>query len=304
MSDSRLKDATLHAEKLVRDEKLELPVNLIALAQSRGILVEAKPATTKGVSGMLLRAGDNFAICYATHIKSKGFQRFSIAHESGHFFLPDHPEHVFSGGKTIHEPQAGFGSRDPIELEADHFAAGLLMPSHLFKSEAGKFSDGFEAIENLANLCQTSLTASAIRYAELTDAAIAVVISTGTSVDYCFTSRAMCGIRGYKHPIKGSALPRDSLTRDFNQTEINIIGGLQDNGVADVIDWFHADDEIDAAEEVVGLGDYGKTLTIICAELPDDDNEVEDMTQCCSLKRVHPEPVEGCMGFDKLSPNG
>ena len=28
------------------------------------------------------------------------------------------------------------------------------------------------------------------------------------------------------------------------------------------------------------------------------------LTQCCSLKRVHPEPVEGCMGFDKLSPNG
>ncbi len=278
MFDNRLRDATQHAEKLVRDEKLELPINLMALAKSHDILVEAKPNTVKGVSGMLLRVGDNFAICYATHIKSSGFQRFSIAHELGHFFLAGHPEQVFSGGKLTHESQAGFGSRDQIELEADHFASGLLMPSHLFELEAGKYSDGFTAIEKLADRCQTSLTASAIRYAELTDAAVAVVVSTGASVDYCFASRAMRGISGFKHPLKGSVLARDSLTRDFNQTESNITGAKREDDEADMLAWFRVDEEIDATEEVVGLGDYGKTLTIICAELPDDDDEVDDMT--------------------------
>lgn len=278
MSDSRLKDATLHAEKLVRDERLTLPIDLMALAKSHDILVEAKPETAKGVSGMLLRAGDNFAICYATHIKSDGFQRFSIAHELGHYFLAGHPEHVFSGGKVIHESQAGFGSRDPIELEADHFAAGLLMPSHLFKSEAGKYSDGITAIEKLADRCQTSLTASAIRYAELADAAVAVVVSTGSSVDYCFASRSMRSIRGYKHPLKGSTLPRDTLTRDFNQTESNVIGAQREESDADLIAWFRADDEIDASEEVIGLGGYGKTLTIITADLSDDVDDEDDTT--------------------------
>lgn len=277
MSDTRFKDATLHAEKLVRDEKLELPIDLFSVAKSRDILVEAKPESAKGVSGMLLRAGDNFAIGYATHIKSNGFQRFSIAHELGHYFLAGHPEHVFSGDKLIHESHAGFGSGDQIELEADHFAAGLLMPSHLFKAEAGKFSDGFTAIEKLAERCQTSLTASAIRYAELTDAAIAIVISTGPTVNYCFASRSMRGIRGYKHPVKGSVLPRDSLTRTFNQTENNILSAERDDDSADLIAWFRADDEIEASEEVIGLGDYGKTLTIICAEVPDDDDDVDDM---------------------------
>jgi Zn-dependent peptidase ImmA (M78 family) len=278
MSDSRLKNATLHAEKLVLDEKLELPIDLLALANSRDILVEAKPETARGVSGMLLRAGDNFAIGYATHIKSEGFQRFSIAHELGHYFLAGHPEHVFSGGKFMHESQAGFGSRDPIELEADHFAAGLLMPSHLFKYEAGKYSDGFTAIEQLADRCQTSLTASAIRYAELTDAAVAVIISTGSSVDYCFASNAMRNIKGYKHPIKGSVLPRDSLTRTFNQTKSNVISSQRADDEADLIAWFHADAEIDASEEVIGLGDYGKTLTIITTEFPDVDDDCDDMT--------------------------
>ncbi len=270
MSDSRLKDATLHAEMIVRDEKLELPIDLMALAKSRDILVEAKPAA-KGVSGMLLRVGDNFAIGYATHIKSTGFQRFSIAHELGHYFL-GHTDSMFRGGKTVHESQAGFGSRDQTELEADHFAAGLLMPTDLFKAEAGKHSDGFTAIEKLAALCQTSLTASAIRYAELTDAAVAVIISTGSSVDYCFASRSLRGIRGYRHPLKGAVLPRDSLTRGFNQTASNITNAQREDDEADLIAWFRAEDEIEACEEVVGLGEYGKTLTIITAELPDEDD--------------------------------
>lgn len=278
MSDTRLKDATLHAEKLVRDEKLELPIDLIALAKSRDILVEAKAESSKGVSGMLLRVGNNFAIGYATHIKSKGFQRFSIAHELGHYFLAGHPEHVFDGSKVLHESHAGFGSGDQIELEADHFAAGLLMPSHLFKTEAGKYSDGFTAIEKLAERCEASLTASAIRYAELTDAAVAVVISTGPAVNYCFTSRAMRSIRGYMHPLKGSVLPRDSLTRVFNQTESNIFTAQREDDSTDLIAWFRTDNEIDASEEVVGLGDYGKTLTIITAEFPNEDEESDDMT--------------------------
>ena len=86
MSDARNRDAALHAEKLVRDEKLELPIDLLSLAKSRDILVEPKPNTAKGVSGMLLRAGNNFAIGYATHINSEGFQRFCVAHELGHYF--------------------------------------------------------------------------------------------------------------------------------------------------------------------------------------------------------------------------
>lgn len=278
MSDIKLRDATQQAEKLVKDEKLELPIDLIALAKSRDILIEAKAESAKGVSGMLLRVGNNFSIGYATHIKSKGFQRFSIAHELGHFFLPGHSEHVFSGGKVVHESHAGFGSGDQIELEADHFAAGLLMPSYLFKAEAGKYSDGFTAIQKMAELCETSLTASAIRYAELTDAAIAVVISTGSSVNYCFSSLTMRGISGYKHPLKGSVLPRESLTRTFNQKESNIVTAQREDDCADLIAWFRADDEMDASEEVIGLGDYGKTLTIITADIPDQDDEVEDMT--------------------------
>lgn len=273
MSELKLRGAELIAEKLVKDEKLTLPIDILSIAEKREILVEPKPASAMGVSGMLIRVGNGFAIAYATHIRSEGFQRFSIAHELGHYFLEGHPESVFRGGQVVHESHAGFGSGNQIELEADHFAAGLLMPSHLFKVEAGKYSDGFEAIENLAGVCKTSLTASAIRYAEFTDAAIAVVVSTGSSVDYCFASQAMRSAKGYRHLKKGSLLPRESLTRGFNQNSSSITSAKRDADDTDLQYWFQTDAEIDASEEVVGLGDYGKTLTIITADIPDEDDQ-------------------------------
>lgn len=271
MNELKLRGAERVAEKLVRDENLTLPVDILSIAEKREILVEPKPASAKGVSGMLIRAGDSFAIAYATHIRSEGFQRFSIAHELGHYFLDGHPDSVFRGGQMVHESHAGFGSGDQIELEADHFAAGLLMPTHLFKAEAGRYADGFEAIEQLAGVCKTSLTASAIRYAELTDAAIAVVVSTGSSVDYCFASSAMRQAKGYRHLKKGAVLPRGSLTRGFNQDLSNVTSAKRDADNTDLLHWFHTDEEIDASEEVVGLGDYGRTLTIITADIPDED---------------------------------
>ena len=74
--------------------------------------------------------------------------------------------------------------------------------------------------------------------------------------------------------MSGAVLPRDSLTREFNQTASNISDAKRGDDDADLIAWFHADDEIDANEEVIGLGEYGKTLTIITADLPDaDDSE-------------------------------
>ena len=272
MSDVSLRDAEQLAEQVVRDSGLTLPVDVLGLAQSNGILVSAKPAATMGVSGMLVRSGDDFAIGYATHVRSEGFQRFSIAHELGHFFLPGHPEHIFSGG-SVHESRAGFASGDPIELQADHFAAGLLMPSALFAKEAAKYSDGFTAIENLADICKTSLTASAIRYSEITDAALAVIVSSRSSVEYCFLSPAMRRVKGLVFLKKGSVLPRESLTRTFNQTPENVSAGRREDDTTDLQAWFRCDEELEASEEVVGLGDYGKTLTVITADVGDDDND-------------------------------
>jgi hypothetical protein len=74
-------------------------------------------------------------------------------------------------------------SADPYELEADNFAAGLLMPLALCRRLIARHDTGLAAIEALATDCRTSLTATAIRFAELTDDAVVVVISSRNTID-------------------------------------------------------------------------------------------------------------------------
>ncbi len=97
---------------------------------------------------MLIRLNDQFCIAYATHIKSIGFRRFSVAHELGHYFLEGHVDAIFTDG-PVHEFHAGFLSTVNYELEADHFAARLLMPNALFYSALRGVADGLAAIESL-----------------------------------------------------------------------------------------------------------------------------------------------------------
>lgn len=62
------------AVSVLEDDGIDsLPVKPVEIAERRGILVEPKPATGGGVSGMLVKVGDAFAIAYATHVASEGF---------------------------------------------------------------------------------------------------------------------------------------------------------------------------------------------------------------------------------------
>jgi hypothetical protein len=100
--------ATLAAEQIVKGLGIvKLPVDPKAIARGRGIDVVAKPMENEGVSGMLVRYGNEFAIAYATHHENEGFENFSVAHELGHYFLPGHAEAVIAGDTGSHASRAG-----------------------------------------------------------------------------------------------------------------------------------------------------------------------------------------------------
>jgi Zn-dependent peptidase ImmA (M78 family) len=268
---ARLKRAQLQAEQVIRDEEIKsLAVDVMEIAEKRGILVQGKPPTATGVSGMLVRAGDEFGILYATHISSIGFQRFSIAHELGHYFLEGHIDHVLPKDGT-HVSEAGFTSSDPFELEADYFAASLLMPSALFQAELRKANDGLEAIETLSDKCITSLTATAIRYSELTRSAAAVIVSTGGYVNYCRLSESIKSLKGITWIRKGSIVPPETETASLNARPESIARAERRTAEIDIRSWLGGDRSVKAVEEVVGLGDYGRTLTILtCPSIEDE----------------------------------
>ena len=278
--------ATAVAEKVVRERTLSaLPIDPIALAGDLDIKVLPKPASAEGVSGMLLRYGESFGIAYATHIESIGFRNFSVAHELGHYYLPGHVDAVFSNGE-IHESHAGFASGNRYEIEADHFAATLLMPRALFKKAMSVAGDGLPAIEKLAEQCRTSLTATAIRYARCTREPVAIVLSTGTRINYCFMSDALKDVKGFDWIRKDEGLSRDTATFAFNQNPENIRRSEREENASDLQNWFGGDRSLSASEQVIGLGNYGKTLTVLTAldieeqieELEEDRGEVESWT--------------------------
>jgi IrrE N-terminal-like domain len=225
---------------------------------------------------MLIRVGNSFAIGYATHIDNIPFQRFSVSHELGHYFLPGHIDAVLADN-DVHESHAGFTSSNRYEVEADHFAAGLLMPSELFIPALRRAGTGLAAIESLANSCNTSLLATAIRVIECTKEPMAIVVSTGNKIDYCCMSDAFKEIDGITWLRKSQPVPRTSPTFQFNSDQKKVQRGARTQGTSDVREWFSSDRSIGITEDVVGLGSYGKTLTVLYdIEMPDEEEEDEE----------------------------
>ncbi len=272
----RLKMAKQQGERCASENGFTaLAVDPFAIAAKHDIAVRGEP--TQGVSGMLLRHGNEFGIHYSTAIPSEGFHRFSVAHELGHYFLEGHIDHVLPND-GVHVSEAGFTSGNPFEMEADQFAAGLLMPGQLLRPALRRQPPGFTTIERLASLASTSLTATAIRCAELTDDAIAVIISTGPAIDFCFMSETMKSLPQLTWIRKGSAVPDGTVTSRFNAAPVRVRAADRDADVIDVTTWLGGHRHVRVIEDVTGLGSYGKTLTLLYSETLEQgaDNVTEE----------------------------
>ena len=266
--------AGLAAARVIRRHEVSaLPVDPKTIAKASEIEVQPMPAAT-GVSGMLLRVGDHFGIGYATHIENAGYQNFSLAHELGHYFLEGHIDAVLAHG-TRHESRAGFRSDDPYEIEADHFAAALLMPEFLFSAAISDAGQGMAAVEHLAGRCVTSLTATAIQYAQYTDDVVAVIVSTGKRVRYCFMSKMLKEIAGGNGVSKGEPLPPGTPTYNFNLDLDRVARADRVNGVSELQDWIGGRYQVELDEDVIGLGRYEQTLTVLTARGAVDLEELE-----------------------------
>jgi hypothetical protein len=269
--------AAREAELLIRELGFSaLPISPIDIAKELDIEVKPLPPRSEpGISGMLLRHDKSFGILYSTAIDSLGFQHFSVGHEIGHYRLPGHPESVLRDG--MHASRAGFHAKDRYELEADHFSTGLLMPASLFDRALNKAGVGLDAIEKLSSKCVTSLPATAIRYAQRSPEATAIVVSSGEHVEYCFMSDRLRELRGLEWLTKGSLLPLGSVTRQLNGDPAKVISCERADSDGDLRDWFGGTVEADLYEEAIGLGRYGKTLSVLSiTDLPDDEELEEE----------------------------
>jgi len=273
-------NAAAAAERLLKEHDIDaLPVDVMAIAEAVNVTVMRKHDAKEGVSGVLVKIGNNFAIAYATHIQSEGFRRFSIAHELGHLHLEGHADALLPIGDTMHQSRAGFQSDDPYEREADHFAANLLMPRSLFRVAMRTAGNGLAAIESLADTCGTSRLATAIRYTQETEEPVAIVVSEGQTLCYAFLSDELKEFREISWPRKNSALP-DVPTAAFNQSAGKVKHAERSEHETSLSDWFGGSRSVPMTEEILGLGQYGRTLTVLTGKTyADDEDEDADLEE-------------------------
>ena len=264
------------AQKLLESEGLlQFPISLIDLAATRGICVKALPGEQAGVSGLLLRHGNTFGILYGTHIPNEGFQRFCIAHELGHYFVAGHLDHItFHDG--VHYSNAGFVADDSYEREADNFAAGLLLPTRLVQRELRTCREGLASVLKLSKRAKASFSASAIRYARVTDDPVAVIASEHGSVKFCFASDALKGLKGSAWLKPGTEVPENSETLGVAALNEQERVGYKTEGFGRLSDWFPDLPPLSLREEVVGLGHDNRVMTILTCEEWDDPREEDE----------------------------
>jgi hypothetical protein len=218
-----------------------------------------------------MRIGDAFGIIYSARFQSPGFRRFTVGHELGHYFLEGHVDQLFQNGQAVHTSSSGFVSDNRYEQEADAFSAALLMPKDLFRNASTQFEAGMEAVLGMSSLCETSLTSTAIRYARLSAEPVAVIFSAQQRVVFSIMSPSLRKQRNLAWLKKGSGLPQATPTYRFGQVADNIVYARSVSGVSTLEDWFEGSDT-ELKEEVIGLGSYGRVLTVLSAEsLPDPD---------------------------------
>lgn len=264
------------AEGLLRELGItSLPVEPFKVAEALGIELMPMPSIGGGASGMFLHLNGKFGIGYPTHIASEGFKRFSVGHEIGHYRLPGHVDAIVDASGR-HLSRAGFVTDDPYEREADHFAAVLLMPTKPFSAALSRAGDGLPAIEKLKDLCGASLEATAIRYSQCAWEPVAVIRSSGRTIDYAFMSNSLKDFPSLDWIRKGMPLANQTVTYRFNADIDNVHKAARDDGVSVLQDWFGGQHRQEVVEEVIGLGSYGKTLTVLTGMEPPDEIDDED----------------------------
>lgn len=126
----------INRRRLIRTEVSDLleinqivnaPVDVERIARNLGILVRRTP-TDDDISGFLLRDAGGRAVIGVNTLHHPNRQRFTIGHEIGHFIL--HPQGEMHVDRTVIKlrDRASSQGEDLEEIEANAFAAELLMP--------------------------------------------------------------------------------------------------------------------------------------------------------------------------------
>ncbi|MEA5576070.1 ImmA/IrrE family metallo-endopeptidase [Anabaena sp. UHCC 0451] len=155
------------AQKILERFGDTLPIKLDAILKEHNISVRKEKLEDK-TSGMLV-IKDSYAIIGINDNHHPNRQRFTIAHELGHFLLHHTVSNVFIDSSLVffRDEKASEGTKRQ-EIEANTFAAELLMPeSVLIEKVRNLPPDDDKAVKELADEFAVSVQALTIRLTKL-----------------------------------------------------------------------------------------------------------------------------------------
>ena len=147
------------------------------------------------------------------------------------------------------------------------------MPTSPFLSRIGGEQACIEVIQELAREFETSLSMTAIRYAELTDRAVASILSCDGQIEWAaFSGRIR--EHGWSWRLqKRDLIPPGTATSCVTRDSTGILSPAKasDSGLA--CEWFEgAPSDLEVEEDAIALGRFGRVLTfLLILGLPDPD---------------------------------
>ena len=227
MSDAQPLNGFTAAAKIIHwlelGERLSLPIDLDTIRThlpetplGRGEIIKPpQPITWSTSEGALVRNPDNekeWGIFYNAKVGPER-QRFTIAHELGHFVLHRHTVQQFNCSKE--SIYSGADGLIQIEREADDFASNLLMPGNLLRQRIEGQEIDFRLLGKLAKEFGVSLEAMCIRFIKYTELRAILVYWDHGYMKYQWRSKSAALTRAkLRQSNDPQEPPRDSLAAD------------------------------------------------------------------------------------------
>jgi Zn-dependent peptidase ImmA (M78 family) len=254
----RINNARRAANQLLRRFGVEsaADVNVAGFAQRLGLHLIDAPLD--GATAQLVVGSDHASIILSDRLLDPGQRCWAIAHELGHYVL----EHPAPPAETLCGPRpAPFLSEGPDdEMEADSFALTLLTPEPIVRTLCDVAPMTLDPAMHLARTCSVSLEASAIRIAELTTHACAIVASNRNGILWAAPSSQFVRVFGL------ALVPGRQV--DCPSTAVRHLSGEVIQYVADLVPcdaWLDVANEPPLIEHSLPASTPGGMLTMLWA---------------------------------------
>lgn len=142
---------------------LEPPVDVYEIARNSGIRIVEMPFPDdyENVSGFI-NIEDGEPIMYVNETEPENRRKFTVAHELGHWLLHEQQIRDDPQKAVLFRVALGKANKDPLEKEANAFAAELLVPMEFFERINDRKSQ-----QELANIFKVSAEVIGYRKVDL-----------------------------------------------------------------------------------------------------------------------------------------